>query len=340
MVEGSKPFGLVYHELIIHVKHIPDMNAIEARSLCKSFGEIPSLVNTTFEVRDAEIFGFLGSNGAGKSTTMMILTTLLKPTSGTASVAGYEVTEKPAEVRRNIGFVQQESAIDEYMTGRENLYLQARLSRVDKDTATRRIDDLLESTGLADRQHDAAVTYSGGMKKRLDIACGLLHRPRVLFLDEPTVGLDIQTRRRIWEHIKSIRDDYHSTVFVSTHYMEEADMLCDRIGILDEGKIHAVGEPAAMKKALGDESIVIDVGERASGLADSITTLDGIKSVSSHDGVITVHAHNGAAIVPDMFKAAAASGMVIRSISVSKPTMDDVFMSYTGYQIREGGRGE
>ena len=312
------------------------MNAIEARSLSRHFGDIKSLDGASFEVDEAEIFGFLGSNGAGKSTTMMILTTLLKPSSGSATVAGYDVVRQPSQVRQHIGYVQQDSAIDEYLTGRENLQLQARLSRVEKHVAEKRIDELLESTGLDERQHDAAVTYSGGMKKRLDIACGLLHRPRVLFLDEPTVGLDIQTRRRIWEHIRSIRDEYHATVFVSTHYMEEADMLCDRIGIIDEGHIRAVGEPASMKRELGDESILVNAGEDSERLADLVVSIMGVRSASSRDGTVTVHAHNGAVIIPELFRLAATSDIVVRSLSMSRPTLDDVFISYTGYQIREG----
>lgn len=342
MVEGSKPFGPAdqKHPFIVRVIAIDVLNAIEAVSLTKSFGEIKSVDGATFQVDEAEIFGFLGSNGAGKSTTMMILTTLLKPTSGRASVAGYDVVERPSRVRESIGYVQQESAVDEYLTGRENLVLQSKLSHVEGGTANRRIDELLEATGLADRQHDPAVTYSGGMKKRLDIACGLLHRPSVLFLDEPTVGLDIQTRRRIWEHIRQIHQEYSMTVFISTHYMEEADMLCDRVCIIDEGKIKAVDKPGAMKERLGHETLQMDIGEGADRLAAGITGMASVESVEARNGGVTARVHGGAATIPEIFEVAANLSVHIQSVSMTRPTLDDVFISYTGHQIRDHAGGE
>ena len=319
---------------------IQPLNAIEAVSLTKTFGDIKSVDGATFEVEESEVFGFLGSNGAGKSTTMMILTTLLKPTSGRARVAGYDVVERPSRVREKIGYVQQESAIDEYLTGRENLVLQARLNHVERGTANHRIDELLEATGLVERQHDPAVTYSGGMKKRLDIACGLLHRPSVLFLDEPTVGLDIQTRRRIWDHIRQIHREYRMTVFISTHYMEEADMLCDRVCIIDEGSIKVVDSPGAMKERLGREMIHMDVGDDAAKLAKGITGMAGTESVEAREGRVTARVHGGAAMIPEIFGVAAGLSVQIRSVSTTKPTMDDVFISYTGHQIRDHPGGE
>ncbi len=328
------------HPFILRMVAVYVLNAIEAISLTKSFGEIKSVDGATFQVDEAEVFGFLGSNGAGKSTTMMILTTLLKPTSGRATVAGYDVAERPSRVRESIGYVQQESAIDEYLTGRENMVLQAKLSHVEKGEADRRIDDLLEATGLADRQHDPTVTYSGGMKKRLDIACGLLHRPSVLFLDEPTVGLDIQTRRRIWEHIRQIHREHEMTVFISTHYMEEADMLCDRVCIIDEGKIKAVDKPGAMKERLGHEILQMDVGDGADRLAAGITDMASVESAEARNGGVTAHVHGGAATIPEIFGVAAGLAVQIRSVSMTRPTLDDVFISYTGHQIRDHPTGE
>lgn len=310
------------------------MDAIEAISLTKSFGENKSVDGATFSVGESEIFGFLGSNGAGKSTTMMILTTLLKPTSGTARVAGHDVAEQPARVRQNIGYVQQESAVDEYLTGRENLTLQARLNRIGRNAAGTRIDDILESVGLADRQHDAAVTYSGGMKKRLDIACGLLHRPKVLFLDEPTVGLDIQTRRRIWESIRQIRRDHGTAVFVSTHYMEEADTLCDRICIIDRGRIKTTGSPKRMKAMLGRETVQVGTDDSRS-LVRALDGVAGIKSAFPDGDTLTIHVQDGAASMPDIIRAAEAAGVRIHSVSMTRPSLDDVFMEYTGHQIRD-----
>lgn len=311
--------------------------AIEAESLSKSYGEIKSVDGITFCVDESEVYGFLGSNGAGKSTTMMMLTTLIRPTSGSARVAGYDVVSDPAQVRHHIGFVQQENAIDEYLTGRENLQLQARLSRVDRRLADARIDEMLDVVGLADRQHDAAVTYSGGMKKRLDIACGLLHWPAVLFLDEPTVGLDIQTRHRIWDGIRQMRSEHDMTVFLSTHYMEEADEMCDRVCIIDEGKIKAVGRPKEMKGKMGRDVITMDVGDLAPQLADSISTMHGTKSVDVKGENVTAYVQDGAGMMPTIFQEADSLNIHIRAVSMAKPSMDDVYISYTGHQIREQG---
>ena len=219
------------------------MHAIKVDSLSKQFQKFKALDNISFQIEEGEIFGFLGPNGAGKSTTMMILTTLLKPTSGNASVQGFDVTTQAKKVRENIGFVQQEIGVDEYLTGRENLIFQSRISQMPKEKVQPRIDEVISLVELEEKQNEATITYSGGMRKRLDIACGLLHRPKVLFLDEPTVGLDIQTRRKIWEYIRKIHKEFDMTLFVSTHYMEEADKLCDRVGIIDYGKIQIIDTP-------------------------------------------------------------------------------------------------
>lgn len=312
--------------------------AIQAKSLSKSFGGIKSVDEATFQVEESEIFGFLGSNGAGKSTTMMILTTLLKPTSGAATVAGYDVVSQPSQVRKNIGFVQQESAVDEYLTGRENLLLQARLSRIDISLARKDIDLMLETTGLTDRQHDAVVTYSGGMKRRLDIACGLLHRPKVLFLDEPTIGLDIQTRHRIWKQIRHMHNEYDMTIFLTTHYMEEADELCDHIGIIDHGKVKAVGVPSEMKDEIGTDMVRMTIQGDPARIIGGISGMVGVESVSTSGSTITVHVHGGASITPAIFALASRLHVDILSVSMSRPTLDEVYMSYTGRQIRDEHR--
>lgn len=309
--------------------------SIRADSLSKSFGTTQSLDGASFHVESGEIFGYLGSNGAGKSTTMLILSTLLKPTSGRATVAGYDIQENPSRVRERIGFVQQESTIDEYLSGRENLMLQARLNHMSTADTSGRIDDILVMAGLEDRQYDAAVTYSGGMKRRLDIACGLLHHPGVLFLDEPTVGLDIQTRRRIWEQIRQIRDEYNMTVFLSTHYMEEADELCDRICIIDHGSIKAIGEPERMKEDVGFDVISIRVQGDVNLLAGQIRDMANVESVSVDDDDIIIDTRHGDIITPKLFELAARSDIRIQSISMGRATLDDVYMSYTGRQIQE-----
>ena len=295
----------------------------------------------SFKVEKGEIFGFLGPNGAGKSTTMMILTTLLKPTSGQALVSGFDVKTHPKQVRQKIGFVQQETTVDEYLTGRENLLLQARLNHIPKDLINERIDEVLELIELSDKQNNAVVTYSGGMRKRLDIAGGLLHRPKVLFLDEPTVGLDIQTRRKIWKYIKKIHEEFEMTIFLSTHYMEEADNLCDRIGIIDGGKIQVIDTPQNMKSAMGNEgiSLTIENGDEDSVFLSKLRTIELIKKINEDQNKITLFASKGTEVIPKIFQIASKLKIKINSISLTQPTLDDVFISYTGHEIKtnEGG---
>ncbi len=313
------------------------LNAIETISLTKKYGDMVAVDNISFSVSEDEIFGFLGPNGAGKSTTMMILTTLLKPTTGTAIVAGYDVQSQAGKVRQSIGYVQQDTAVDEFLTGRENLYFQARINHLPKDVARERIDEALELVELADRQNDPVITYSGGMKKRLDIAGGLLHRPKVLLLDEPTVGLDIQTRRKIWEHLKYIHRQYGITIFISTHYMEEADRLCDRIGIVDYGKIQNIGSPRDMKNALGSQIISFTVkGRDGTGeMASRLQAMNQIKEVRTEGDRLTVYTYGSEEVIPGIFEAAGMLKMKVDSLSLTQPTLDDVFLSYTGHDLRD-----
>jgi ABC-2 type transport system ATP-binding protein len=314
--------------------------SIETKSLSKFFGDLKAVDDISFNVEKGEIFGFLGPNGAGKSTTMMILTTLLKPTSGHALVSGFDVKTNPKDVRENIGYVQQESTVDEYLSGRENLLLQARLNHIPKDLINQRIDEVLELIELADKQDNAVVTYSGGMRKRLDIAGGLLHRPKVLFLDEPTVGLDIQTRRKIWQYIKKIHDEFEMTIFLSTHYMEEADQLCDRIGIIDGGKIQVIDTPQNMKSAMGNEVISLTIdGDEETNFLSKLRTIELIKKINEDQNKITLFASKGTEVIPKIFQIASDLKIKINSISLTQPTLDDVFISYTGHEIRadEGG---
>ncbi len=312
------------------------MLAIQTESLVKTYGSSNAVDNISIGVEEGEIFGFLGTNGAGKSTTMMILTTLLKPTSGRASVVGHDVVDSPKEVRRNIGYVQQDTAVDEFLTGRDNLVLQARLNRLPADVRNSRIDEILEMIELGERADDATVKYSGGMRKRLDIAGGLLHMPRVLFLDEPTVGLDIQTRRKIWEYIKRVHDEYGMTIFLTTHYMEEADSLCDRVGIIDRGRIRTVDSPSSLKSAMGSEVITMRVEGNAEALVSSIHALPGIREMSRDGEEITVYTYDGTSVIPKIFRESADVGARIGSISLKQPTLDDVFISYTGHELRDG----
>ena len=268
----------------------------------------------------------------------MILTTLLKPTSGNVLVGGYDVMLNAKKVREKIGYVQQEISVDEFLTGRENLYLHARINQIPSNLIKSRIDDVLELVELGEKKDQAALTYSGGMRKRLDIANGLLSRPSVLFLDEPTVGLDIQTRRKIWGYIKKIRKDFGMTIFISTHYMEEADKLCDRIGIIDHGKIQIVDTPKSMKSAIGNEIIsfnLVDGKANQDALIEQINKIEFVKEVKIKQDLITVFSTKSNEVIPKIFQESINLEMKIRSLTLKQPTLDDVFISYTGHDLRD-----
>ena len=311
--------------------------SIEIKSLTKSFGDVTAVNNISLSVKNGEIFGFLGPNGAGKSTTIMILTTLLKPTSGQALISGFDVATNAKQVRQNIGYVQQEITVDEYLTGRENLLLQAKLNHIPKNEIDKRIDEILTLIELTDKQDKTVVTYSGGMRKRLDIAGGLLHRPKVLFLDEPTVGLDIQTRRKIWQYIKKIHDEFKMTIFLTTHYMEEADQLCDRIGIIDDGKIQVIDSPENLKKAMGNEviSLIFEEGENRDSFLSELEKIEFVNKINKDGSKLTLFASNGTEVIPKIFYISSKLNIKITSISLTQPTLDDVFISYTGHEIRD-----
>jgi len=314
------------------------LNAIEVSSLTKKFGDFKAVDNISFNVEEGEIFGFLGPNGAGKSTTMMILTTLLKPTSGHALVGGHNVVSDAKKVREKIGYVQQEISVDEFLTGRENLYLHARINQIPSNLIKSRIDEVLELVELGEKQDDATLTYSGGMRKRIDIANGLLSRPAVLFLDEPTVGLDIQTRRKIWGYIRKIRKDFGMTIFISTHYMEEADNLCDRIGIIDFGKIQIIDAPKSMKSAIGNEIIsfnLVDGKASQDTLIEQISKVEFVKEVKNKQDLITVFSTKSNEVIPKIFQISTNLEMKINSLTLKQPTLDDVFISYTGHDLRD-----
>jgi len=322
-------------------KAIKILYSIETKSLTKSFGKVIAVNDISFSVKTGEIFGFLGPNGAGKSTTMMILTTLLKPTSGQALISEFDVMTNAKKVRENIGYVQQETTVDEYLTGRENLLLQAKLNHIPKNQIKQRIDEILELIELSDKQNDAVVTYSGGMRKRLDIAGGLLHRPKVLFLDEPTVGLDIQTRRKIWEYIKKIHKEFDMTIFLSTHYMEEADKLCDRIGIIDGGKIQVIDTPENLKNAMGAEviSIIMENSIHRDSFLSKLNEIEFVKNITEDGTKLTLFVSNGTKVIPIIFQISSELEIKINTISLTRLTLDDVFLSYTGHEIRDDNSG-
>ncbi|MBT2212223.1 MULTISPECIES: ATP-binding cassette domain-containing protein [Actinomadura] len=308
-------------------------DAVEVDGLTKRFGDAEAVRGIEFSVRPGEVFGFLGPNGAGKSTTINMLCTLLRPSGGTARVAGHDVVAERDTVRRNIGLVFQDTTLDGYLTGEQNLRFHAELYGVPRSVTTDRIGQVLEMVGLWDRRRDRVQTFSGGMKRRLEIARGLLHSPRVLFLDEPTVGLDPQTRASIWEYIRQLREAEEITIFMTTHYMDEAEY-CDRIAIMDSGRIVALDTPEALKAGVGEDRVRIQTADDRAAIAE-IADRFGLEAVMS-EGAVTFRVVAGEAFVPRLF---AELGVPIRSVSVARPSLDDVFMSFTGSTIRDAEAG-
>lgn len=309
------------------------MDIVTVENLEKRFGQVEAVKNITFTVREGEIFGFLGPNGAGKSTTIKILSTLLHPSGGRATLAGHDVVKEPLQVRRLIGVVFQEHSLDDRLTAEENLYIHAMLYNVTGPTYRERRDRVLELVGLTDRRKSLVRTYSGGMKRRLEIARGLLHLPRVLFLDEPTIGLDPQTRRAIWDHVRSMQRETGATVFMTTHYMEEAEH-CTRIAIIDRGEIVALDTPAELKRDFGGDVITVQVDDRA-GFSAAIAEKYGLLTREIPDG-ISFEVDNGPEFI---LRLAVDFQGEIRRMSVHQPTLDDVFIKLTGRAIREENAG-
>jgi ABC-2 type transport system ATP-binding protein len=307
----------------------PSEATIAVVGLTKRYGEIEAVCGIDFEVAPGEIFGFLGPNGAGKSTTISMLCTLVAPTSGTAIVAGFDVNRDRDAVRRNIGLVFQDTTLDTYLTAEQNLRLHAELYGVQRELIRPRMQQVLEMVGLWERRESAVATYSGGMKRRLEIARGLMHSPRVLFLDEPTVGLDPQTRRSIWSYIRELKEAEDITIFMTTHYMDEAEF-CDRIAIMDKGVIVVLDTPDALKASVGTDRVTLQTEDDAAAIA-AIAERFGLEARMS-EGAVSFGVPEGEHFVPRLF---AELGVPIRSVSVSRPSLDDVFMSYTGSTIRD-----
>ncbi|MHC4434567.1 MAG: ATP-binding cassette domain-containing protein, partial [Planctomycetota bacterium] len=298
-------------------------------------------------VRAGELFGFLGPNGAGKTTTIKMLNTLLQPTSGTALVAGFDVEKNPGEVRKNIGYVAQDVGVDEHATGRENLTLYGHFYRLDGRRIKQRVDELFELVDLAGHEDRLVSTYSGGMRKRLDIAMGLIHQPQLIFLDEPTVGLDPQTRVHIWDYIRNLAKAMGITIFLTTHYMEEADHLADRIAIIDLGKIMTTGTPDELKQSIGGDVVTLSPcstidDECQEFIKRTELVLSGkpfVLGTQATDGKLAVYVNKGESAVPNIMRLLANEGIEVESLSVSRPSLDDVFLKYTGHTIRaEEGR--
>ncbi len=311
-------------------------NVIEVSELTKQFGELTAVNRVSFEVREGEIFGFLGPNGAGKTTTINMLTTVLRPNGGLAKVDGHDVLHEALEVRRAIGLVPQEYTADEDLTGRENLLLVASLYEVPKAEARKRAAELLDLVKLTEAADRTVDTYSGGMRRRLELACGLINRPKVLFLDEPTLGLDVQTRAAVWEYIRLLKVKYHMTLFLTTHYLEEADNLCDRIAIIDHGKIVALDTPRALKDSLGGDIVEIRVDRSSEdGLAASFQTIANVRQVQPVDGGYRLTVVNGEETAPLVLDAIRAHNLRATRISIAKPTLDEVYLARTGRTLRD-----
>jgi ABC-2 type transport system ATP-binding protein len=306
-----------------------DTPAISVRELKKDYDEVQAVRGVDFEVASGEVFGFLGPNGAGKTTTINMLCTLAKPTSGSAKVAGHDVVKERDDVRRNIGLVFQDPTLDGYMTAEQNLKLHAELYGVQSDLVKPRMEQVMTMVGLWDRKDSPVGTFSGGMRRRLEIARGLMHSPRVLFLDEPTIGLDPQTRRSIWTYIRELKEREEITIFMTTHYMDEAEW-CDRIAIMDHGQIVALDAPESLKAQVGTDRVAIHTDDNDAAIA-AIAERFGIEARLS-EGAVTFGVPGGEEFVPRLF---GELGLPIKAVNVSRPTLDDVFMSYTGTTIRD-----
>jgi ABC-2 type transport system ATP-binding protein len=303
--------------------------AVSVTGLVKAYGDLEAVRGIDLTIESGETFGFLGPNGAGKSTTISMLCTLVTPTAGSAKVAGFDVVRERDQVRRNIGLVFQDTTLDGYLTAERNLRLHGELYGIPRGAMNGRLRQVMEMVGLWDRRASKVATFSGGMKRRLEIARGLMHSPRVLFLDEPTVGLDPQTRSSIWNYIRELKQAEDITIFLTTHYMDEAEY-CDRIAIMDHGKIIALDTPEALKASIGKDRVQIHTDDDAAAIAALEEQFQLTATVS--EGAVTFAVEQGEAFVPRLF---AEFSLPILSVSVARPTLDDVFMSYTGSTIRD-----
>ena len=309
------------------------MDAIVADDVHKRYGEIEALDGVSFAVRGGEVFALLGPNGAGKSTTVRVLTTLTKPDSGSATVAGHDVVRHPNRARSALGYVPQDSGIDREATGRENLMLQGRIYGMRGPELKRRVDELLELVGLADAADRIVRGYSGGMKRRLDIALGLVHRPSVLFLDEPTTGLDPEARVAMWEEVQRLAAQESLTILLTTHYLEEADRLAERVAIVSRGKVVIEGTPEELKANLRGELVTVELGDpngRVEDAAEIVRSIDGASEVGTDGRLVRARVPNGAQAIPTILSTLDGRGFQVASVTTARPSLDDVYLHYTG----------
>jgi len=308
---------------------------IKAEGLTKVFNHhLTAVDHINFGVNQGEIFGFLGPNGAGKTTTINMLITILKPTEGKASVSGFDIGQQANSVRNVTGVVPQEYTADEDLTGLENVFLCADLYGIPRNIAKERAADLLKLVELTDFKDKKVQTYSGGMRRRLELACGLINRPKVLFLDEPTLGLDVQTRTATWNYIRTLKKEYGMTLFMTTHYLEEADALCDRVAIIDHGKIIVVGSPEDLKHSLGGDSITLAIKENAD-VSELIQKVEHVKEVRKENGAYRIKAELGEVTTPLIIETLRKNGYTVTKLSLTEPTLNEVYLEYTGKSMRD-----
>ena len=311
------------------------MDAIRVEDLTKQFQDVTAVDHVSFTVEEGELFGLLGPNGAGKTTTINMLSTLLKPTSGRAEVAGFDVARKRDDVRKAIGVVFQEPALDGKLTGRENLEFHGMMYGLKSGERRMRIDEVLALVDLVDKAPVLVEKYSGGMKRRLEIARGLIQHPKVLFLDEPTLGLDAQTRRHIWDYVRKLNRERRVTIILTTHYMEEADYLCGRIAIMDHGKFVALDTPARLKDVLGGDVVSLEIEGDPASFETALKSLDWIKKFQRHEGALNLTMEKGERRIPELVNLAQDHGVTVSCVHLRKPSLEDVFLHFTGRSIRE-----
>ena len=311
------------------------MDAIKVDNLTKKFNGLVAVDHLSFSVESGELFGLLGPNGAGKTTTINMLSTLLDPTSGYGEVASFDISRHKDDVRKSIGIVFQDPALDIKLTGKENLEFHAMMYGIEKELRRERIKEVLELVDLTDKAGVLVENYSGGMKRRLEIARGLIHRPKVLFLDEPTLGLDAQTRRLIWDYIRDLNQESDVTIILTTHYMEEADYLCERVAIIDYGKIVAMDSPSKLKDILGGDVVSLEIEGRTDLLLSHLGELSWIKTITSHSNNLSLTMEKGERRIPELINLARKDGVNVVCVHLRKPSLEDVFLHYTGRTIRE-----
>jgi len=310
-------------------------DVIKVEGLTKIFNhELKAVDHVNFSVKQGEIFGFLGPNGAGKTTTINMLITILKPTEGKASILGCDIAKQSNEVRSSIGLVPQEYTADDDLTGNENILLCADLYGIPRGTSKKRAIELLQLVELIEFKDKKVQTYSGGMRRRLELACGLINRPKVLFLDEPTLGLDVQTRAATWNYIKTLKKEYGMTLFMTTHYLEEADALCDRIAIIDHGRIVVIGTPSELKDSLGGDIITLTIAKDVD-ITELIKKITHVKDVKKENGSYMIKSEIGEVTAPLIIEALRKENHVVTRLSLTKPTLNEVYLLYTGKSMRD-----